>query len=90
MTCKRPCLFAAVKAIKIAEKRTQNKRKTKYTLPNSSIGERQVMPDLESIGKTRTEVAIMQQAICAETAQEVYGNHVFSYKEKKRKTNKVQ
>ena len=78
MICKLPCLFAAVKAIKKAEKRAKNKRKTKYTLPNASIGERQAMSDLESIGKTRTEVAIMQQAICAETAQEVYGKHVFS------------
>jgi hypothetical protein len=50
MICKPPCLFAAVKAIKRAEKKAQNKRKTKYTLPNASIGERQAMSDLESIG----------------------------------------
>jgi hypothetical protein len=50
MICKSPCLFAAVKAIKRTHKKAQNKRKTKYTLPNASIGERQAMPDLESIG----------------------------------------
>jgi transposase len=56
MICKLPCCLSPVKPARAKKLKAQNQRKKKYNLPYTSVGERQTMSVLASIGNSRDEI----------------------------------